>query len=149
MPRSLFNSDLELAARITTILAERPHLARCDRQIEAIDLLTTNHGDFNAGAANLHGHLNVPPSYATRLAHIQRAMKFVVTRGLAVPVANEAGLQYRVTDNGRAFARALHNTYLNDYRHLLGSAFAYVDSHILSDVLARVGHESEDEGVSA
>lgn len=136
MTASPFNSPLEIATRIVLILAERPNVPRGERALAAIDLLTTNRGDFSSRGINLHGHAMIRASLASRMSLIQRAIPFAVTRGLIVPDAQGGAICYTATEQGRRFVDNLDSQYVRDYKTMLTSTLAFVDSHAINDVLA-------------
>lgn len=135
MSASPFNSVVEISARITVILAARPHLARDERTLAAIDLLTTNRGDYSGQLPNLHGHSMFYANLATRLGLIRRAIPFAVTRGLITPHVSEQSADYTVTQAGKDFANRLTSSYFSEYTAMLTSTLAFVDSHTAGQVL--------------
>nr|WP_131245810.1 ABC-three component system middle component 2 [Schaalia suimastitidis] len=67
---------------------------------------------------------------------IQRAIPFAVTRGLIVPDAQGGTICYTATEQGRRFVDNLDSQYVRDYKTMLTSTLAFVDSHAINDVLA-------------
>lgn len=140
MSPSPFNSNLEIATRVAVILAARPHLARDERTITAIDLLTTNRGDYRENATNLHGHSMIPASLTSRLDLIRRAIPFAVTRGLIAPQISEEEAHYIITSEGYAFVSRLTSQYFSSYTSMLVSTLAFVDSHTPTQILNVLNH---------
>lgn len=140
MSNSPFNSPLEISTRIVLMLASRPHLARDVRTIAAIDLLTTNRGDYNERATNLHGYSMIPASLASRLDLIRRAIPFAVTHGLITPHISEEETHYTVTSDGLNFVASLTSQYFSSYTSMLSSTLAFVDSHTPAQVLKVLNH---------
>lgn len=144
MPTSPYNSALAMATRITVILDARPQLQRTERALAAIDMLTTNAGQFGLYPTNLHGDsIYIATEFAARSKNITRGIRYAVIHGLITPIQNESGIEFTINDIGRDFVANLSSQYLTDYKRALTPVLAYVDSRTDREVTRRI----EQQGV--
>lgn len=138
----LYNSGLAIATRITIILNARPHIARTSRALAAIDMLTTNAAEFDLYPLNLHGDtVYIATEFAARTTHIDKGIKFAVTRGLIIADKDSTGMRFTISETGNEFVSQLSSQYVHDYQRVLNSALAYVDSRPLRQVRRRIEHQ--------
>lgn len=139
MTTSPYNSALAIATRITVILAARPQVMRTERGLAAIDLLTTNAGQFGLYPANLHGDsIFVATEFAARSKNITKGLRYAVTHELITPVKDDNGIRFTINDNGKSFVSKLASQYLTDYQRALNPVLAYVDSRTDREVTRRI-----------
>ncbi|QPK94468.1 hypothetical protein HCQ94_01805 [Actinomyces sp. zg-332] len=137
--RNLYNTDLSLASRITMILAARPHLARTQRMLVAIDFMATNAANFGMYSTNLHGNSIYSASeLATRTQQIHQGIRFAVTRGLIDPQTTPTGIRFKINTTGEQFSRQLMNQYASEFRRAVESILPFVDSHSEDEVIKQV-----------
>lgn len=145
MTTNFYNSALAIATRIAMILHARPRISRTEREITAIDLLTTNAAQFGLYHANLHGDtVYIATEFAARFSHITKGIRYAVTHGLVTATKDTAGMHYTISDTGTHFVSILANQYVTDYQRALNSVLTYVDSRPLRDVLQRIQHQGID-----
>ncbi|MDP9801508.1 hypothetical protein J2S49_001584 [Arcanobacterium wilhelmae] len=146
MPNSLYNTDLALATRVALILDARPHLYRSVRALAAIDLLTTNAAQFGLFPRNLHGEtIYVATEFAARTQHVERGIRYAVTRGLITPHMHQTGIQFDISDAGKSFVEALASQYKDDYQQALNPVLSYVDSRPESAVIRRIEQQGMEQ----
>ena len=139
MRSNLYNSDLALATRIAIILAARPQIPRSEQILAAIDFLVTNAGDFGLYPTNLHGDsIYVSAEFPARLQHIQRGLRYAVTRGFVTATPATDGIHFRINPAGAAFVDKLRSQYLNDFKRALTPVLVFVDSRTDREVLRRI-----------
>lgn len=145
MTANLYNSALAIATRIAMILHARPHISRTEREITAIDLLTTNAAQFGLYHANLHGDtVYIATEFAARTSHITKGIRYAVTHGLVTATKDATGIHYTISDTGTHFVSSLANQYVTDYQRALNPVLAYVDSRPLREVMRRIEHQGID-----
>jgi hypothetical protein len=145
MTANLYNSALAIATRIAMILHARPHISRTEREITAIDLLTTNAAQFGLYHVNLHGDtVYIATEFAARTSHITKGIRYAVTHELVTATKDATGIHYTISDTGTHFVSSLANQYVTDYQRALNPVLAYVDSRPLRDVLRRIEHQGID-----
>lgn len=114
-PKDLYNSPVEVGARIVLMLAGISRALDLDELI-FLDYASIYSGDFQGGAS-LH------PMMVNRLTELVRrreifpgAIKLFTSKGLISSQIDEQGVRYSVTDEGRVFATKLTTEYHSDFR---------------------------------
>lgn len=144
MNNSLYNSPLEMAARLAAILDARSHMTRNERELAAIDFLTTNAGQFGLYPANLHGDsIYVATEFAARIQYINKGIRYAVAHGIITPIKTDAEIEFTLSDQGQDFVGRLSSQYLTDYMRALNPVLVYVDSRTDREVIHRI----EEQGV--
>lgn len=143
MTTDLYNSALTMATRVTIILQARPHLHRTEREIAAIDLLTTNANEFGLYPVNLHGDtIYIASEFAARKKHVSKGLRYAVTHGLITAIKEDTGIHFAISGTGAEFVSKLSSQYTSDYRRALNSVLAYVDSRPVDTVIRRIQNQA-------
>lgn len=125
-PKNLYNSPVEIGARIVLLLAGLSRTLDLDELI-FLDYASIYSGDFQGGAS-LH------PMMLNRLAELVRrreifpgAIRLFTSKGLMTSQVDEQGIRYSVTEAGRAFAANLTTDYHAGFRQRVSWAEGNMD----------------------
>ncbi|WP_126720527.1 ABC-three component system middle component 2 [Trueperella pyogenes] len=133
---NIFNTPLAMATRAAIILSARPNKKRDEKSITAIDLLVTHAYTYKLAGFNLHGDVEKPSiELAARTHHMREGIKFAVTKGLLTPLAEEGNYLLAISDLGLQFLSKLDAAYVGDYKFVLNSVLAFVDTRTYEEVI--------------
>lgn len=148
MTTDLHNSALAFATRIAIVLNARPQVVRTERELAAIDLLTTNTAQFDLYPVNLHGDtVYITTEFAARICHTTKGIHYAVNHGLVTATKDDSGIHYTFTDTGARFVSKLSSQYVTDYQRTLNPVLAYVDSRPLREVTKQLTDTEQELSV--
>ncbi len=126
-PKELYNSPVEIGARIVLLLAGLSQKLDLD-EIIFLDYASIYSSDFK-GEASLH------PTLLNRLAELVRrrevfpsAIKLFIAKGLMTSQFDEQGVHYSITDAGKVFAEKLTTEYHADFKRRVAWVEGNLDS---------------------
>lgn len=125
----VFNSTFENSLRMLLLL-ERFRDAELLERLYVTDFLAIYGKDFGITQENLNGDNDFKYSeFQTRKRICEKALKELVLDGMVFPYADQSGILYRLTDDGRRFAESLQSEYAAEYRDCADKAISYTSNY--------------------
>lgn len=140
----LFNSPFENSLRVLILLDEFGIQQSLD-MIYAIDFIVSYGATFGVSENDLNGNNQYKFSeFASRREIVRTALKQLVLDGLVLPVNDQNGIMYRITDAGEAYSQSLDSDYAKKYRYTAQKTVELVSDKTERTIIERINRMSAE-----
>lgn len=140
----LFNSPFENSLRVLILLDEFGIQQSLD-MIYATDFIVSYGATFGVSESDLNGDNQYKFSeFASRRESVRTALKQLVLDGLVLPVNDQNGIMYRITDAGEAYSQSLDSDYAKEYRYTAQKTVELVSDKTERTIIERINRMSAE-----
>lgn len=140
----VFNSRFENSLRMILLL----YIYSGAKDLESLyitDFLTVYGKDFEITLENLNGDNDYKYSeLQSRKLACRQALRELVLNGLVIPVKDQSGILYDITDAGKEYAEDLKSEYAMEYKVNAEKAIRYVENYTSRQVLVMLNKLSTE-----